>query len=128
MRAKVSSNDLYLGLGATLLGGLLLYLAMRAHWNPGDMLPGVEGCLTAGLVGTVLLLLHPMPYARAVLISAPILSIEYWACAVTGGPAVGIVGLQLLIVGFAGLVLGSRGSAAVAAKAEAVERALPEAQ
>lgn len=129
MRAKASSKDLYLGLGATLLGGLLLYLAMQARWSPGDMLPGVEGCLTAGLVGTVLLLLHPMPYARAVLISAPVLSIEYWACAVSGGPAVGLVGLQLMIVGFVGLILGTRGAAASAdTRADAVERAVPEAQ
>lgn len=112
MRAKASPNDLYVGLGATLLGGFLLFLALRARWSPSDMLPGVEGALTAGVLGTILLLLHPIPYARAILYSAPILAIEYWSSAATGGPAVGLVGLQLVIVGFIGLALGSRPGAA----------------
>lgn len=110
MRAKASpKKDLYVGLGTTLLGGILLYFALRARWSPSDMLPGIEGMLAAGVLGTILLLLHPIPYARAVLYSAPVVAIEYWACTTTGGPAVGLVGLHLIVVGFLGLVLGSRG-------------------
>jgi len=117
MRAGASSKDLYVALGATLLGGLLLFLALRARWNPEDMLPGVEGCLTAGVLATILLLLHPLPYARAMLLSAPVLAIEYWACVVSGGPAVGIVGLHLIIVGFIGLAVITRGPNAAPAEA-----------
>jgi hypothetical protein len=112
MQAKASPKDLYLGVVTTLLGGVLLYLAMRDRWSPSDMLPGIEGTLTTGVLGTIVLLLHPLPYARALLYSMPVLAIEYWACSTAGGPAKGIVGLQLIIVGFIGLVVGSRSPAA----------------
>lgn len=124
MRAKASSKDVVVALGSTLLGGVLLFLAMRARWSPMDMLPGVEGTLTAGVVATVLLLLQPIPFARAMLYSAPILAIEYWAMASTGAPAVGILGVQLLIVGFIGLALATRApSRAAEASREAREAA-----
>lgn len=126
MRAKAGPKDLYVGMAAMLLGGILLFLAMRARWNPGDMLPGVEGTLTASVMAIVLLLLHPIPYARAMLYSLPVVAIEYWACAATGGPAVGIVGLQLLVSGFLGLVLGSRGAAAVPEPREVPSAAEPD--
>lgn len=126
MSAKASSKDRFVALGATLLGGLFLFLAMRARWSPGDMLPGVEGTLTAGVLGTILLLLHPVPYARALLYSAPVLAVEYEACAVWGGPAVGVVGLQLLIVGFIGLVLSTRGPTAAEAPREVEDDAREE--
>ncbi|MFT3773519.1 MAG: hypothetical protein QM820_49720 [Minicystis sp.] len=108
MRPKATTMDLYLALAATLLGGLFFYLALRARWNPHDVNPGIDGCLTAGVVGTILAILAPMEYWRALLLTAPVMALEYWACAAVGGSALGIVGLHLIIVGFIGLGLGVR--------------------
>ncbi len=124
MSAKTSSKDLVVALSASALGAAALALAMHAGWSPGDMLPGIEGCLTAGVVGTVLALLHPMEYWRAVAWSAPIMVVEYASCAFAGGPALGVVGLHLVLAGLLGIVLALRAQPAAAGATEAREARL----
>jgi hypothetical protein len=108
MRAKTTPNDLFLSLAVTAVGGVALFLALRARWNPGDMNPGIEGCLTAGAVGFIFALLQPVPYRKALTMTSPVVVVQYLSCVFAGGPAVGVVALQLLIMGFLGLVLVAR--------------------
>lgn len=108
MRPKATTKDLYAALGATVVGGLFLFLALHAKWNPQEMSPGIEGTLCAGVMGTVLALLAKMDYRLALWLSAPVMLVEYAACAFAGGPAVGVVALHLIIAGFIGLALALR--------------------
>lgn len=108
MRPNASLKDLFAALVATLLGGLLLFLTLRARWDPQDMNPGVEGCLTAGVIGTILLLLARIPFSQALVLASPVLAVEYWAVSAAGGPAVGVVAIHLITVGFIGLALNTR--------------------
>lgn len=108
MRPRSTAFDLLLALGATLVGGLCLYFALRGGWKPQDMNPGVEGALGAGVLGTTLAVAQPMEYWRAALFSAPLLLIEIVAVRYAGGPALGIAALHLIIVGFVGLAIGLR--------------------
>lgn len=108
MRSKASPRDLFAALATTLLGGLLLFLTLRARWDPLDMNPGVEGCLTAGVIGTILLLLARIPYQQALLFASPVLALEYWAVHAVGGPAVGVVAIHLIVIGFIGLAISPR--------------------
>jgi hypothetical protein len=123
MRPQPTTNDLYLALGVTLVGGLLLFLAMRAHFSPQDVNPGIEGTLVAGVLGTILVLLQPLAYRRALFFTAPVVALQYWACAYAGGPAAGIVGLHLLIIGFIGLGLALREPSPAPARKPAAARA-----
>jgi hypothetical protein len=103
MAAKTTLKDLALASVLTLMGGALVLVALRMRWNPQDLNPGIEGCLTVGVVGFILALLHPLEYRHAVLISAPVVAVQYGACLAVGGPAAGVVGIELIIFGFVGL-------------------------
>lgn len=107
MFAKTTSRDLGLALIVTLGGGAVLLSALRASWNPQDLSLGVESCLTTTVVGFLLALLHPLPYGRVLALCAPLVAVEYWSCTYAAGSAVGrgIVGTQLVIMGFVGLAL-----------------------
>jgi len=108
MRPKATTKDLYAALGATALGGLFLFIALRARWNPQEISPNIEAVLCTGVMGTILALLSPMEFRHALSLSAPVVVIELFACVFAGGPAAGVVGLHLLIVGFIGLAIGLR--------------------
>jgi hypothetical protein len=121
MFAKTTSKDLGTALGITLAGGALLLLALRAHWVPADMNPGIEGCLTATIVGFLMALLHRMPYGQALALSALPTAAQYVVCAYAAGPGVGlaITGLQLVVMGLLGLALTARETLPVQAASEA---------
>jgi hypothetical protein len=106
MSWKMTSREMVLALVLTIVGAGLMAVAIAHRWNPQDMNPGIEGCLTAGVLGFLLCLLHPMSYATAASVTAPLVAVEYAATAVAGGPAVGVVGIQLVIMGMIGLSLG----------------------
>ena len=106
MALKMTSRDMILALTLTLVGVAAVVFAIAHRWNPQELMPGIEGCLTAGVVGFIMALLHPVSYGNAVVIVAPIVAVEYVATAAAGGPAVGVVGIQLAFMGLLGLVLG----------------------
>lgn len=100
--------DLLLALGATLLGGLCLYFALRGGFKPHELTPGVEGALGAGVLGSTLAVMEPMEYWRALLFSAPLAAIECVVTSYVDGPVLGVLALHLIIVGFVGLAIGLR--------------------
>ena len=110
MFATTASKDSSLAIAVTLAGGVALLVAHRAHWHAQDLAPGIEGCLTVSICGSIVLLLHPLPYAYAVALSVPLLVGEYLACAYAESSAVGLgmVGLHLVFVGFLGIALALR--------------------
>jgi hypothetical protein len=110
MFAKTTSKDLGTALGVTLVGGALLLFALRAHWVPADLNPGIEGCLTATIVGFLMALLHRMPYGQALALSALPTAAQYVVCVYAAGGGVGlaITGIQLVVMGLLGLMLAAR--------------------
>jgi hypothetical protein len=110
MLAKTTSKDLGTALGVTLAGGALLLFALRAHWVPADLNPGIEGCLTATIVGFLMALLHRMPYGQALALSALPTAAQYVVCAYAAGAGVGlgITGMQLVVMGLFGVALATR--------------------
>jgi hypothetical protein len=106
----MTSKVLGTALGVSVAGGALLLLALRARWVPGDLNPGIEGCLTASILGFVMALLHPMSYARALGLSVLPTAALYVLCVYAGGVATGLgmAGIQLLVMGFTGVAFGLR--------------------
>lgn len=127
MLAKITANDSRLATAVTLAGGVALVIAHRAHWQAQDLSPGIEGCLTTSVLGSIVLLLHPLPYASAVWLSVPLLVGEYLACAFGDSSAVGLgmVGVHLVIVGFLGIALSLREPRPSARPAHASRRLSP---
>ena len=127
MLEKTTVKDSRLAIAVTLAGGVALIVAHRAHWQAQDMSPGIEGCLTTSVLGSIVLLLHPLRYASAVVLSVPLLVGEYLACAFTESSAVGLgmVGVHLVIVGFLGIALTLREPRPSARPARASRRLSP---
>lgn len=110
MFEQTTSKDLGAAVVVTLAGGVALSLALRAHWVPQDLSPGVEGGLTASFSSFLMALLHPLPYRRALALLAPLIAALFLGCASAAGPAVGLgmAGLQLVLMGIVGLALAAR--------------------
>lgn len=106
MGARPIAKDVALAFSLAVFGGALLLGALRAGWVIEQMNPSIEGAITVGVVGFVLALLHPVGYRRAVIVSAPVLAVQAAACFATGGPAAGVVGVELLFFGVVGIVKG----------------------
>jgi len=94
---------------ALLLVGSGLALWVGATWrNPNalSMLPGADGCLTAGIVGILLALLHGVPYRTAVfLLAVPIAMVQLLATHLIGVPFYAALGLEMTVIGMFGLAL-----------------------
>jgi hypothetical protein len=107
MRETTTSKDLRWALAMTAAGVLAIFFALRRHWVPGDLEPGIEGCLTVTILGFVMALLHGLPYRLSLAISAPTVVALYLGCAYAAGPAIGagMTGVQLAIMGLVGVVL-----------------------
>jgi hypothetical protein len=106
MRATTSTHDVRWAAAMTAGGMATMLFALRAHWVPGDLDPGIEGCLTVTLVGFVMALLHGLPYRQALALCAVPVMAQYLLCAHAAGPAIsaGITGMTLAIMGLVGLV------------------------
>lgn len=103
---KATSKDLTWALAVTAAGALALLFARRAHWSPADLDPGVEGCLTTGLVAFAMALLHPLPYRLVLTLCAPVLVGEHILLRMSAGTATsaGMIGIQLVVMGVVGLL------------------------
>lgn len=123
MAAKTTLKDWTLASALTLVGVALVLVALRMRWNPHELNPGIEGCLTVGVVGFLFALLHPLEYRHAVLVSAPVVAVQVGACLAVGGPAAGVVGIELIIFGLTGLGMGFfRSRPAPVAEGDSVSR------
>lgn len=110
MFAKATSRDLVLALVVTVAGGAALLSALLASWSPGDMNLDIEAGLATAVVGFLLALIHPVPYRQVLALYAPLIAGEYWTCRYGADAVVarGVVGTQLVIMGFVGLALALR--------------------
>jgi hypothetical protein len=70
-----------------------------------DMLPGVEGAVTVGVLAPILLLLHGLRFAEMLKAALPIWAIQFVATAAVSGPAISGLGIDLLALGAIGVVL-----------------------
>ncbi|WP_437592096.1 hypothetical protein [Sorangium sp. So ce1000] len=97
-----------LPIAMVLLGtGSLLWIraALRA---PGalDMTPTVDGCLTVGIVGVLLALLHGVAYPTALLsVAVPIALVQLLVSGISGSALLPVLGIELTVLGLLGLPL-----------------------
>ncbi|WP_437959180.1 hypothetical protein WME76_05705 [Sorangium sp. So ce119] len=101
-----SSGNLPIAL-VLLVGGALLWLR-AAQRTPSALalLPGVDGCLTAGIVGVLLALLHGIPYRTALLtVAFPIALVQLLASELAGFSFLPVLGIELTAFGLFGLPL-----------------------
>ncbi|MGK3995909.1 hypothetical protein [Sorangium sp. So ce1024] len=101
-----SSGNLPIAL-VLLVGGALLWLR-AAQRTPSAlaMLPGVDGCLTAGVVGVLLALLHGIPYRTALVsVAVPVVLIQLAVSKIAGFSFLPVLGIELTAFGLFGLPL-----------------------
>jgi hypothetical protein len=74
--------------------------------KPGalSMLPGFDGCLTAGIVGALLALLHGIPFRATVLLLLPIAAVQVGISARLGVSFLPMLGIEMAAVGLMGVV------------------------
>ena len=115
MAGKTTSKDVRAAVAVTAAGAVAIAYALRSHWNPQDLDPGVEGCLTVVVVGFVMAMLHPLTYRQALKLCAPMVVAEYLTLRYASGSAtaLGMAGIELVIMGFAGVALALREPSAV---------------
>jgi hypothetical protein len=68
------------------------------------MLPGFDGCLTAGIVGALLMLLHGIPFRTTVLVLMPIAAVQVGISARLGVSFLPMLGVEMAAVGLMGAV------------------------
>lgn len=127
MTTRSSAN---LPIAMVLLGtGSLLWIRAALR-TPGalDMTPSVDGCLTVGIVGVLLALLHGIAYPTALLsVAAPIALVQLLATGGSGFAFLPVLGIELTVLGLFGLPLSRlpRRRPAVTAPARSLSAAHP---
>jgi hypothetical protein len=94
--------------GLAIGGALAVGIATRAQPNALALLPGMDGCLTAGVVAFGLALLHGLSYQAALGILAPIAVIQAIGAASTGASVPAVLGVEAVVVGLVGCLLRAR--------------------
>ena len=69
------------------------------------MNPGVEGALTVGILGPMLLLLEGLRFSEMLKAAVPIWIIQFAACAAVSGPAIAGLGIELCVIGMIGVLI-----------------------
>lgn len=91
---------------ALLIAGIVAMSYASLHRGASqDMLPGVEGAVTVGVLAPILLLLHGLRFAEMLKAAIPIWIIQFVATAAVSGPAISGLGIDLLALGAIGVVL-----------------------
>jgi hypothetical protein len=98
-------RDSWLAPALLAVGVAALGYALRMRWNPQEMNPGVEGALTVGIFGPMLLLFEGLSFGDMLKAAVPIWIIQFITCSAVGGPAVAGLGIELCTLGAIGLVL-----------------------
>lgn len=127
-RADRSPLELWLAF-ALLVAGSALWLSSVLR-NPAalQMLPGIDACLAAGIVGALLALLHGVPYRVTILgLMVPIALIQIAACAAVRVSFVPMLGVEMAVLGLFGVVV-NRATAPSRAAEATQEKAAPEAK
>jgi hypothetical protein len=86
-------------------GGACVIVALLQRWNMQGMNPGVEGSLTAIVVGLALALFEGLSFETVLKHSVPIFAIECVALKVVDAQVFAVLGIELLLFGFLGLIL-----------------------
>ncbi|WP_237245240.1 MULTISPECIES: hypothetical protein [Sorangium] len=101
-----SSGNLPIAL--LLLGsGALLWIRVALR-TPGALalLPATDGCLTVGIVGVLLALLHGIPYRTTLVsIAAPLVLVQLVVSELAGSSFLPALGIELTALGLLGLPL-----------------------
>jgi hypothetical protein len=108
MSKRVASfrvSDTTLAVLTTVLGLAAVAHSVVTQREPFAMLPGMDGALTAGLLGFAFAMLHGLRYGDVLRALVPVLGIQIGGCLVHGESVVAIVGLEFLVVGLVGMVL-----------------------
>lgn len=91
---------------ALLIAGIVAMSYASLHRGASqDMLPGVEGAVTVGVLAPILALLHGLRFAEMLKAAIPIWTIQFVATAAVSGPAISGLGIDLLALGAIGVVL-----------------------
>lgn len=101
--AKLRAAELGLPVIVALVGTASLLYAVSRRWNAQDMLPGIEGCVTTGILGALLALCHGLPYSTVVKLFIPIFAIQYVIYRYVSAQAYGLLGIELIGLGVLGL-------------------------
>lgn len=104
--ASLRSNPKRLGLLVTAAGTVTLLVALVKDRGALAMSPGVEGCLTAGIVAIALALSEGLSYSTCLMAVLPVAFAQYLGCRAAGESALAVLGLEGLIIGLFGLVAG----------------------
>lgn len=99
------AHDSWLAPALLIAGIVAMSYASLRHGASQDMLPGVEGAVTVGVLAPILLLLHGLGFARMLQAAIPIWIIQFVAIAAVSGPAIFGLGIDLLAIGAIGVVL-----------------------
>src|SRR4051794_18482328 len=111
---KSSSHGLLLAVLLTAAGAALVMTALRDHWNPNEMNPGLEGSLTAVALCPIFGLLHGLSYTDTVKLCVPVLGIELFVSRAVNAPVLAVMGISLSVLGVLGLLASLRAPAEAA--------------
>lgn len=101
------SSDLPLGLALLAVGAISVAVASRQD-RAFDLVPSMEGCLTAGVVGFALALLAGVAYRRALVLLSPIVAIQAMGALLHNASVPAVIGIEAVVVGLVGTGLALR--------------------
>jgi hypothetical protein len=101
--ARVGARPARFGLALVGAGGVALAVTLLRGANAFEWQPGVDGVLTMGLLGFVLLMLHGVGFGRALTVMAPILALQIPLFLLNRAPVFALLGLELVFFGAIGL-------------------------
>jgi hypothetical protein len=115
MRGLLQVKQATVGSLFTVAGAFALVIATLRDKGAFVMSPGLEGCLTAGVVGLALAILGGVGYRTTVALALPIFLAQYLGCRGSGEPVLATLGLEALMLGLLGIVMAPREARAVKA-------------
>jgi hypothetical protein len=123
-RYGIASTQALVGSVFSVVGAAAVAIAPAVDKSAFVMSPGLEGCLTAGVVGFALAILGGVGYLTTAAIALPIFLAQYLGCRGAGEPVLATLGLEALMLGLVGLGMTSRKAVAREAPASAPEPVL----
>lgn len=108
MRDLLRLKQVTMGYLLIVVGAVALIIAPMRDKSAFVMSPGLEGCLTAGVVGLALAILGGVGYRTTVALALPIFLAQYLGCRGSGEPVLATLGLEALLLGLLGIVMAPR--------------------
>jgi hypothetical protein len=100
-----TARDSWLAPALLIAGVVAMGYASLHRGGSQDMLPGIEGAVTVGVLAPILLLLHGLGFAEMLKAAIPIWIVQFVATAAVGGPAISGLGIDLTAIGAIGVVV-----------------------